>query len=61
MLHEEGAVDEVIGRQFILTFSLFQFYISESSSSPENTTSFNNLIPTLSKMVDEVMLVLANS
>ena len=52
----------VIARQLVLyvTFSLLQFYSSDGSSLPKNITLLNTLIPTLSEMVEEVVIVLAH-
>lgn len=57
-----GAMWEVIARQLVLyvTFSLLQFYSSDGSSLPKNITLLNTLIPTLSEMVEEVVIVLAH-
>ena len=43
-----------------VTFSLLQFYSSDGSSLPKNITLLNTLIPTLSEMVEEVVMVLAH-
>ena len=58
-----GAMWEVIARQLVLyvTFSLLQFYSSDGSSLPKNLTLLNTLIPTLSEMVEEVVIVLYSS
>ena len=57
-----GAMWEVIARQLVLyvTFSLLQFYSSDGSSLPKNITLLNTLIPTLSEMMEEVVIVLAH-